>query len=162
MSRLCLLFALLCLAVVAQPVFPVAQGVTNLLETGYYQVGYQSYGEADVHLMPIGWEQHFEQKTGISFHSRDVQGRQSLLLHSPWRIAVGKTWVDYKLQFPAIQPISLQFGICMGTDAATDGVTFSAYAFEPGQSEQTLFREHYNERQWKDFLFNLDAFSGKV
>ena len=52
--------------------------------------------------MPISWSGHFEPQAGISYQDWGrVLGRRALLLHSPWHVPPGKTWVEYELALPA-------------------------------------------------------------
>ena len=151
-------------ATAADSSVPVPPGEMLLVDIGIHQVGWQSYGKAPV-TMPRGWEGHFEPHTGISYTDwGQIYGRRALLMHSPWHVPPGKTWVDYPLSLPAAGPIRLSFGIAMGPDAETaarsDGVTFSCYLTVDGR-EQQLMRLHYTKPEWKDFHFDLSPHAGK-
>jgi hypothetical protein len=144
---------------------PLPPGETWLADIGAYRVSWQSYGQEPV-AMPYSWSGHFEPRAGISYQDWGrVLGRRALLMHSPWHVPPGKTWVDYELALPNVTPIRLVFGIAMGPDVAkperSDGVTFSCFVTVDGQ-ERPLMHEHYAEARWKDFEFDLTPFAGKT
>ncbi|MCC7495189.1 MAG: hypothetical protein IT204_22765 [Fimbriimonadaceae bacterium] len=150
-------------AVVAQEAVTVAPGVTELAEVGLFRVGWQSYDQP-VEYMPDGWSSHFDDRTGISYHLGDqVLGRPAILLHSPWRVAPGRMFVEYRLRLPQATPISFRTGITMNPYSMepdrSDGVTFSAALLDG--TERELFREHYAQAAWKDFSFDLSASAGR-
>ena len=127
---------------------PLPPGETPLTDLGLYRVGWQSYGKEPV-WMPLSWSGHFDPDCGVSFTKwGQVLGRDALLMHSPWRVPPGKTWVDYRLALPRTTPIRLGFGIAMGPDVAvpdrSDGVTFSCYLTAAGQ-ERELMRKHHDK-----------------
>ena len=140
-------------------------GETMLQDIGIYRVTWQSY-DGQPTEMPSGWAGHFDPQTGISYQpwSR-VQGRQALLMHSPWRVPPGAVWVDYDLALPPITPVWLSFGIAMGPDVMapdkSDGVTFSCSVVVDGK-RQELLHKHYAQEQWDDHRFDLTAYSGKT
>jgi len=139
----------------------VPAGITPLADIGLCQAGWQSYNGAE-HLMPVGWTGFFDDTTGISYApDESVLGRRAILLNSPWRVPTGRTWVDYPLQLPPRQPITLSFGITMRPDVVekSEGVTFSA-ALVDGARVSPLFKEFYRLGQWKDVSFDLSAFAG--
>lgn len=75
-------------------VVPLPIGETRLAEIGLYRVGWQSDGQEPV-AMPVSWSGHFDDATGISYKLWGrVLDREALLLHSPWRVPPGRTWVD--------------------------------------------------------------------
>ncbi len=161
---LCLLILLFASAALSAPV-PLPPGEVFLGDIGQYTVGYQSYGQQTV-LMPPDWTGHFETETGISYVPSDyVQGRQSLLLHSPWHVPPGRMFVEYTVSLPDVTPIALSFGIAMRADVAvpdrSDGVTFSAYLVAEG-TEQELMRYHQVEAEWKDYSFDLSDYAGRT
>lgn len=140
-------------------------GETLIQEIAMYRVGWQSYGKDSV-LMPPSWAGHFDPDTGISFQPWGrVLGRDSLLMHSPWHVPPGRTWVDYELALPAGQSIRLEFGIAMGPDVAapdkSDGVTFSCSLRADGQDRE-LMRKHHNRAEWLDYRFDLTPWAGKT
>jgi hypothetical protein len=144
---------------------PLPPGETPLADIGVYRVFWQSYGRDPVE-MPISWSGHFEPRAGISYQGRGrILNRRALLMHSPWHMPPGKTWVDYQLILPRVTPIRLTFGIAMGPDVATpdrsDGVTFSCYLTVDG-TQQQLMRQHYDKARWQDFEFDLSPHAGKT
>ena len=144
---------------------PLSAGETRLADIGLYQVVWQSYGQEPV-AMPISWSGHFDERTGISYQSwGKVLGRESILMHSPWRVAPGKEWVDYQLALPRARPITLAFGIAMGPDVAvpgrSDGVTFSCHLLANGQPHE-LMRKHHDQGAWLDYSFDLSAYAGQT
>lgn len=142
----------------------VPPGETLLQDIGLYRVGWQSYGQ-EPGEMPIGWAGHFDPETGISCQPWGrVLGRDALLMHSPWHVPPGKTWVAYDLAMPNATPIVLSFGIAMGPDVAapdkSDGVTFSCTLLADGR-EQELMRRHTDRAEWADYRFDLSPYAGK-
>jgi len=144
---------------------PIPAGETRLADVGIYRVAWQSYGKEPV-WMPVGWSGRFDDKTGITYQDAGpLLGRRALFLHSPWRVAPGKTWVEYQLILPAVAPIRLAFGIAMGPDAVapdkSDGVTFSC-SFATEGVDRELMRQHYDKAEWLDFSFDLSAHAGQT
>ncbi|MHB8903372.1 MAG: DUF5696 domain-containing protein, partial [Thermoguttaceae bacterium] len=144
---------------------PLPLGETFLADVGAYRVFWQSYGQEPV-AMPILWAGHFEPRAGISFQDwGKVLGCRALLMHSPWHVPPGRTWVDYQLALPETRPIRLKLAITMGPDVAlpdrSDGVTFSCSLLAEGREEE-LMRQHYAEARWQDFDFDLSAYAGKT
>ncbi|MBI3117713.1 MAG: hypothetical protein HYZ00_03440, partial [Candidatus Hydrogenedentes bacterium] len=153
------------LSAAAQPPFaPLPGGKTLLTELGYYQVSYQSYDGAPVNMSP-GWTGTFDTASGICYSPNEfAEGLEAMLIHSPWRVPVGKTWVDYPVHFPAITPITLRFGIAMRADSLapdkSDGATFSCALVEDTGTHE-LLRRHYAAAQWLDFSFDLAPYAGR-
>ncbi len=148
-----------------EPVVSLPTGETFLCDIGTYRVGWQSYGKEPV-VMPLGYSGHFADASGISYIDWGrLMGRRALLVHSPWRVPPGKTWVDYRLALPEVKPIRLSFGLSMGPDVATpdksDGVTFSCYLTADGRTQQ-LMNRHYAQAQWADYGFDLSQHVGKT
>ncbi|MCX6922640.1 MAG: DUF5696 domain-containing protein, partial [Verrucomicrobia bacterium] len=144
---------------------PIPPGETPLATIGLYRVWWQSYGKEPV-AMPLSWSGHFDEATGISYQlAGRVLDREALLVHSPWHVPPGKTWVDYELALPQIKPIKLCFGIAMRPDVAvpskSDGVTFSCRVVSDGQ-EQELMRKHHDQGAWLDFTLDLSPYTGKT
>jgi hypothetical protein len=135
------------------------------MDIGLYRVSWQSYGKDPVR-MPLSWTGHFDEQTGVSYARWGrVLGREALLIHSPWRVPPGQTWVDYQLALPQVTPIRLSFSIAMGPDVATpdksDGVTFSSELLADGQA-RNLMRRHWDQGQWLDYSFDLSPYAGKT
>ena len=144
---------------------PLPQGTTALADIGLYRVGWQSYGREPV-AMPLSWTGHFDGATGISCQPWGrVLNREALLLHSPWRVPPGRTWVDYELALPRVTPIRLSFSIAIGPDVArpdrSDGVTFSCAVTAGGETRE-LLRQHHAEGAWRDYAFDLSEFAGRT
>lgn len=140
------------------------EGRTALAEIGLYEVHWQSYGK-DAVAMPTSWMGHFDEVTGISYTPQGrVLGREALLIHSPWRVPMGRTWVTYHLALPEARPIRLRFGIAMAPDAVlpgkSDGATFSCQVISEGKAAR-LLGEHYAKGEWKDVELDLSAYAGK-
>lgn len=138
-------------------------GLTSLADVGTYQISYQSYGKEAVG-MPASWV-GTDEVSGIMYRPGErVLGREGILLHSPWRVPAGKTWIDYRLRLPETRPVTLSFGIAMRPDIATpeksDGVTFSCTLLA-GAGEKELMRKHHAEGRWEDFRFDLSEYAGK-
>ena len=137
---------------------------TLLTDIGVYRVSWQSYGQPPV-AMPGAWIGHFDAQSGISYQPWGrLLGRDALLMHSPWRVPPGKTWVDYPLALPKTSPIRLTFGIAMGPDVAvpgkSDGVTFSCSLLADGQAKE-LMRRHHDKAEWIDYSFDLSPYAGR-
>ena len=116
--------------------------------------------------MPGAWTGHFDARSGISYQPWGrLLGRNALLMHSPWHVPPGKTWVDYPLALPKTTPIRLTFGIAMGPDVAvpgkSDGVTFSCYLIADGKPQE-LMRRHHAKAEWIDYAFDLSPHAGKT
>jgi hypothetical protein len=144
---------------------PLPAGETALTDIGLYQVGWQSYGGEPVR-MPVSWQGHADERCGISYKPWDrVFGRESLLIHSPWRVPPGRTWAEYELALPRVTPIKFSFAVVMGPDAGvpdkSDGSTFSCYLTADGV-ERELMREHQATDKWKQFEFDLSPHAGKT
>ena len=144
---------------------PLPPGETFLADVGMYRVFWQSYDQQPV-AMPVSWSGHFEPRAGISYQDWGrVLDRRALLLHSPWHVPPGRTWVDYELILPRLAPIRLKFGIAMGPDVArpdrSDGVTFSCCLTVDGR-EQELLHRHHAEARWMDYDFDLTPYAGKT
>ncbi|HNQ89220.1 MAG TPA: hypothetical protein PKM73_11440 [Verrucomicrobiota bacterium] len=144
---------------------PLAEGETRVLEIGIYRVGWQSYGGQPVSL-PLSWTGHFEPRSGISCTGWGrVMGREALLLHSPWHVPPGKTWVEYRLALPQTAPVHFCFGIAMGPDVAvpgkSDGVTFSVHVGDAGDPRERL-RVHHDAGVWQDHTIDLSAHAGRT
>ena len=92
---------LLCSAgiAIAQDAVELPFGKTNLLDIGWFDIGYQSYGK-EPRLLPKGTVEDMMGETGIANKPCFDNGRNALLLHSPWRIPTGRTWIDYTLKLP--------------------------------------------------------------
>lgn len=136
-----------------------------LTDIGLFRVGWQSYGGKVVE-MPPSWSGHFDDATGISCKPWGrVSGRTGLMMHSPWRVAPGRTWVDYSLAIPKLTPVRFSFGIAMGPDVVapdkSDGVTFSCHLIATGK-EQELMRQHQAKADWVDFDFDLSQHAGQT
>ena len=143
----------------------VPPGETRLSEIGLSRVAWQSVGKDPV-WMPPGWRGHFDEATGISCQNAgQLLGREALLMHSPWRVPPGRTWVEYQLALPKVTPIRLAFGIAMGPGRVgpelSDGVTFSG-ALTVAGVETELMRNHYTKESWFDYSFDLSAHAGRV
>ncbi|MCX7598420.1 MAG: hypothetical protein N2512_06075, partial [Armatimonadetes bacterium] len=155
---------MIAMSAMAQEVVPIPAGETFLRDIGIYRVAYQSYG-GQVVEMPPSWIGHFEQVSGVSYlPDQHVLGRSAILLHSPWRVAPGRAFVDYPLRLPNTKPITLSFGIAMGPEfvvpGRSDGVTFSAFVIDGGR-ERELFRKHQAAAEWLDYSFDLSEFAGR-
>lgn len=140
-------------------------GETLLSDVGMYRVGYQSYG-GEVVYMPDSWVGHFEPVAGVSYMPGEmILGRSALLIHSPWHIPPGRTFVDYRLKLPKLSPISVSFGISMLPEVAvpdkSDGVTFGVYLIDK-TGEQEFMREHYELAKWKDQTFDISICAGET
>jgi hypothetical protein len=143
---------------------PIPPGETSLLDVGARQIFWQSYGKEPV-AMPLGGES-MESASGAAFEDHGyLLGRRSLFMHSPWRVPVGKTWVDYRLALPQATPIRLSLGIAMSPEAAapgkSDGVTFSCYLLSDGKQTELLHR-HHTKAEWIDYTFDIAPHAGKT
>jgi hypothetical protein len=143
---------------------PIPSGETSLLDVGARQIFWQSYGKEPVPML-IGGE-GMESVSGAAFDDHaQMLGRRCLFMHSPWRVPVGRTWVDYRLTLPRVAPIRLSLGIAMSPEAAapgkSDGVTFSCYLLVDG-GQKELMRQHYTKVEWRDYTFDLTPYAGKT
>ena len=150
-----------------QPDLTVAlpRGGTSLTEIGIYRVGWQSHG-GKPEWMPLSWSGDSDPATGIVYQPKaGFLGRESLLMHSPWRVPGGRTWAEYRLSLPRETPIRLSFGIAMDPSSTlpdkSDGVTFSCALLESG-GERELLRRHWNQGTWEDHSIDLSEHAGKA
>ena len=116
--------------------------------------------------MPRSWVGHFTTESGISYVPYErIADRPAILMHSPWRVPPGRTWVDYQLRLPRTRPIRLLFGIAMGPGMVTpdrsDGVTFSCFLTAAGRPRR-LMRQHYARSEWRDYSFDLTPYAGQT
>jgi hypothetical protein len=158
------LFVLSFLANSAPTWVPIPEGATPLGDIGIYQVSYQSYGGERVD-MPPGWTNQSDPASGVSYAPGErMLGREAMLLHSPWRVPVGRAWIAYPLRLSTETPITLRFSIAMRPESVvpeqSDGVTFGCYVVD-GDTEHELLHEHYALGRWKDFEFDLSPYAGK-
>jgi hypothetical protein len=144
---------------------PLPPGETRLAEIGLYQVGWRSRGDGP-RMMPLSWSGDSDPATGIIYQTRSgFLGRDALLMHSPWRVAPGRTWADYRLALPPGMPATLTFGIAMDPagmlPGMSDGVTFSVILLEGG-NEHGLLRRHWDKGEWEDHTLDLGAHAGRT
>lgn len=143
----------------------LSPGETRISRIGLYRVGWQSYGGPE-HDMPVSWSGESAPGTGIAYEIKsNLLGRESLFMHSPWRVPPGKTWVDYQLALPKETPIRLSFGIAMRPDSVlpdkSDGVTFSCQiTTEAGTRD--LLKRHWAKGEWENHEFDLSGEAGKT
>ncbi|MBI2421914.1 MAG: hypothetical protein HYV27_03710 [Candidatus Hydrogenedentes bacterium] len=159
-----LALALMYLSTPPTPHASLPPGTTLLGDLGYAHIGYQSY-EGSEKAFPPGW-QGVDGPSGVTYQPGEpLLGRDSFMMHSPWRVPVGKTWMAYPMQLPLETPITLHFGIAMRKDAfnpgKSDGVTFSAHVVDD-EGDHELMREHHAVTAWKDFQIDLSAWAGKA
>ena len=137
-------------------------GVTSLAEIGAYRVGFQRHSEK-VTMMPDGWVGHFEADSGISYTPWVRQnGKDTILLHSPWRGGTGISFVEYDLELPRVKPIMFSFAIAMQerlTDES-DGAHFRAVV-TAGKGSQVICDEHRKATEWREFEADLSQFASK-
>lgn len=144
---------------------PIRIGETQLTEIGLYRVGWQSYGK-DPQSMPLSWSGESDPATGIAYQIKaGFLGREALMMHSPWRVPPGRTWVEYRLALPKETPITLSFGISMEPSSVlpnkSDGVTFSCNLSDPS-GERELLRKHWASAGWDDQTIDLSSEAGKT
>ena len=157
---------LLCSAGIAisQDAVELPLGKTNLLDIGWFDLGYQSYGKEE-HLLPKGTVEDMMGETGIANKPCFDNGRYSLLLHSPWRIPTGRTWIDYTLKFPQTDKIKFSFSYAMleGMVSAdkSDGVEFFCFIFGEGEEPRKILDDYYLGSKWKDVSVDLSQYAGK-
>jgi len=141
-------------------------GVTRLAEIGQYRVGYQRRGEPGSRLrelrnamMPEGWVGHFEEGSGVSYTPWVRQGgKETILLHCPWRGGTGVSFVEYDLVLPPVKPVIFRFAIAM-QEALTensDGATFRALV-KAGADTVVICDEHRKSTEWKEFALDLSS-----
>lgn len=140
-------------------------GSTKLMDIGIFDVGYQSYGK-DIVMYPKGWIGDFHAVSGIANAHGYSGGRRFILLHSPWRVEPGRTFLDYTLKLPKASKASLTFGYAMrngmvGKDKS-DGVTFSCYTFKPGEEPVQHLKQHCVSTEWTDVVVDLSSYTENV
>jgi hypothetical protein len=142
---------------------PLSHGTNQLVAAGRYRVGIQMIGKA-VRWLPIGWSGHFATPEGISYTPWNQQaGRQTLLVHPPWRGGTGDTIVEYDLALPNERPITFKTGIAMWEQNTekSDGVTFRAKLIVDGQT-LPIFDQNYKGTTWRDYSFDLSRWAGRT
>jgi hypothetical protein len=142
----------------------LSSGETSLLDVGARTIFWQSYGKEPV-AMPTGGE-GMDSLSGAALDDGvQMLGRPCLFMHSPWRVPVGRTWVDYRVALPRQAPLQLRFGIAMSPEAAapgkSDGVTFSCTLVAEGKNRE-LMRQHYTRAAWRDYTFDLAPYVGQI
>ena len=158
---------LLCSAgiAIAQDAVELPFGKTNLLDIGWFDIGYQSYGK-EPRLLPKGTVEDMMGETGIANKPRFDNGRNALLLHSPWRIPTGRTWIDYTLKLPQTNTIKFSFSYAMleGMVSAdkSDGVEFFCFIFGEGEEPRKILDDYYLGSKWKDVSADLSRYAGKT
>ena len=158
---------LLCSAgiAIAQDAVELPFGKTNLLDIGWFDIGYQSYGK-EPRLLPKGTVEDMMGETGIANKPCFDNGRNALLLHSPWRIPTGRTWIDYTLKLPQTNTIKFSFSYAMleGMVSAdkSDGVEFFCFIFGEGEEPRKILDDYYLGSKWKDVATDLSRYAGKT
>ena len=142
----------------------VPVGETRISAIGLYRVGWQSYQGAEQE-MPVSWSGESDETTGIACEIKPgFLGRESLFMHSPWRVPAGRTWVEYRLAMPNVTPIRLSFGIAMDPASVlpgkSDGVTFSCHLTDEAGGRE-LLKRHWAQGGWEDHHFDLSGAAGK-
>lgn len=138
-------------------------GKTVLTDIGMAHIAYQSYDGPRVDMRP-GWMGQ-DELSGVTYQPNETLfGRDALMMHSPWRVPVGKTWIQFPIHLPAQTPITLRFGIAMRREAfdpgKSDGVTFSVI-LSGAAGDHELMREHHALAAWKDFTADLTPYAGE-
>ena len=138
-------------------------GDNSLISAGLYRVGVAIVGK-EVRWLPIGWSGHFATPEGISYYPWTAQaGRETILVHPPWREGTGDTIVEYRIALPNEKPITFTTGIAMAAanTEKSDGVTFRAKLIADGKAIPIL-AEHRKDTTWKDFSFDLSPYAGQT
>jgi hypothetical protein len=137
-------------------------GVASLSEIGIYRMGFQRHGEP-VTMMPEGWVGHFEAASGVSYTPWVKQnGKETILLHCPWRGGTGISFVEYDLELPRVKPITFSFAIAMQERVTeqSDGAHFRA-TITSGNDTIVACDEDRKSTEWKEFRADLSPFAGK-
>jgi len=151
-----------CIGAQEAGVVKLGPGVTRLAEIGAYRVGYQRHG-APIVMMPEGWVGHFEASAGISYTPWVNQnGKDPILLHCPWRVGTGISFVEYDLDLPATKPVIFTFAVAMQRVLTenSDGAVFRALV-KAGKESAILCDEHRKSTDWKEFEADLSRWAGK-
>ena len=131
----------------------------TLDDLGMYEVGYALHDGPEVRL-PIGWTSGLDSPTGAACQSAGIQnGRESWLLHCPWRGKTGVTFQDFTLQLPRVPKLVLRGATALRADAVgkSDGVTFRV--FVNGEKRLDVNR---TDSTWQPFDLDLTADAGKT
>ena len=98
-----------------------------------------------------------------TFHKTEVSiagiRKSAIDAHPPWQGISGDTFGEWKLSLPNSPHIRLEFDIGLLDGSGfekSDGATFIV-AVQGGE----VFREHYNQRQWKHISLDLTAYQGQ-
>lgn len=144
------------------PVIIPDASVIALDDIGLYSVGY-AYRNQPEQSFPLGWNGQFDERTGVTCQEWGLlDGKQSLLLHCPWRGGVGVTFQEYRFEVPnPTRRVVLKGATAMRPDALgpdkSDGATFRVYA-----NGKKLLDVHRADATWKPFEFDLGKPSGGV
>ena len=106
--------------------------------------------------------QQLPRQAGATFRStgeESISGirKSAIDAHPPYRDINGDTFGEWELSLPESHNIRLEFdiGLAEGSENS-DGVTFIVSV----QGDE-MFREHYNQRQWKHIRLDLTRYRGQ-
>lgn len=143
----------------AAPIIVPDQAVMQLDDLGLYSPGYALRGEPETRL-PVGWISDLNSPTGAACESVGVQnGKESWLLHCPWRNKTGVTFQDFTFALPKAARITLSGDTALRADAVgkSDGATFRIFA-----DGVKLIDTNRIDSTWQPFTIDLSKNSGKT
>ena len=118
------------------------------------------------HLLKTGIVVNGEElrlQKGATFWRSDTSlagiSKAAIRAQSPWQGVIGDTFGEWKLLLPNSPRIHLEFdiGLLDGTGfEKSDGATFIVSV-----QAREIFREYYNQRQWKHISLDLTAYQGQ-
>jgi len=132
----------------------------DLLEIGEYRVGYKYFNQKKPVYFPIGWMEHFEQNTGVSYTEHGMQnGKSTLLIHSPWRGGAGIAFAEYLLKLPKGRTAEFKFATALRSDVVgkSDGVTYRVYI-----NDKKMLEENRVDDKWKEHSISLAQYAGNI
>lgn len=143
----------------AAPVIAPDNPTFGFDDLGLYEVGYRFRGGSEV-LFPLGAVLDFEAKTGVACRRDQPQnGRQTFLLHCPWRDGTGVAFQRFTVLLPRVKSIKLTGATALRTDAVgkSDGVTFRIFV-----DQVKLLETNQADDAWRPFSFDLTGSGGKT
>ena len=159
LARLCGFLLCAWIAEASGPVLAPDNATFGFDDLGLYEVGYAYRGGPEV-LFPLGAVLDFEAKTGVACRRDQPQnGRQTFLLHCPWRNGTGIAFQQFAVQLPRVKSIKLTGATALRTDAVgkSDGVTFRIFL-----DQAKLLETNQADDVWRPFSLDLTGSGGKT
>lgn len=144
-------------------------GRNRLIDAGMYRMGCQPIGQPPRYF-PAGWSaitfNNVEVPEGVISASNpwgQQNGRDTLLLHPPYRVDGGISFVEYDLALPAGLSAEFRtgFATAIGKAAKSDGITYRVKLIDAGKTK-VLADQNWDSETWKDFACDLTPYAGRT